>query len=85
MPDDQRDRGHDLEIDQRLDADPADLLEIAGAGDAVHHDAEHDRRDDHRDQLEEGVAEDLQLDGEIGHRHAEHDPEQQRHQNLYEK
>ena len=29
--------------------------------------------------------EDFQPDGEIRRRHAEHDPEQQRHQNLYEK
>ena len=54
--DDERDRGHHLEIDQRLDADAADLLEVAGAGNAVHHHAEHDRRHDHRDQLEEGIA-----------------------------
>ena len=81
----QRDRGHALEIDQRLDADPSDLLEIAGAGDAVHHDAEHDRRHDHRNQLQKGVAENLQADGKIRHRHAEHDPEQQRDHDLYEK
>ncbi len=83
--DHERDRGHHLEIDQRLDADPADLLEVAGAGDAVHHDAEHDRRHDHRDQLEEGVAEDLQADGEVGNGHPEHDAEHQRGQNLNEK
>ena len=57
--DDQRDGGHDLEIQQRLAADAADFLQIAGAGDAVHHDAEHDRRHDHRDQLQEGVAEEF--------------------------
>ena len=44
--DHQRDRGHDLEIDQRLDADPANLFEVAGAGDAMHHYAKYDRRDD---------------------------------------
>src|SRR6266852_2574208 len=83
--DDQRDRGHDLEIDQRLDADPADFLEVAGARDAVHHDAEHDRSDDHRNQLQKGVAQDLELDGKIRHRHAECYSQQQSRQDLNEK
>jgi hypothetical protein len=80
--DHQCDRRHGLEIDQRLDADPSDLFQVAGAGDAMDHDAEHDRRHDHRDQLQEGVAEDLEADREIGCRHAEYDPQQQRHQDL---
>jgi hypothetical protein len=80
--DDQRDRRHDLEIDQCLDADPADLFEVAGAGDAMHDHAEHDRRHDHRDQLQKGVAEDLEADGKIRNGHPEHNPEQQRRQNL---
>jgi hypothetical protein len=54
--DDQRHRGHGFEIDQRLDADPPDLFEVPGAGNAVHDHAEHDGCYDHRDQLEEGVA-----------------------------
>ena len=33
--DDQRERRHHLEIDQRLDADPADLLEVLHSGDAM--------------------------------------------------
>ncbi|MEI9804156.1 MAG: hypothetical protein WDN48_06380 [Pseudolabrys sp.] len=37
-----------------------------------------------RDQLEEGVAENLQADGEIGHRDAENDAKHQRGQNLHE-
>ena len=73
--DGERDRGHDLEIDQRLEADAADFLQIAGAGNAVHHDAEHDRRHDHLNKLEEGVAEDLQGDRKIRLRHAQHDAE----------
>jgi hypothetical protein len=80
--DDQRDRGHHLEIDQRLDPDPPDLLEVAGACNAMHHHAEHDWRDDHRDQLQESIAENLQADGKVGRGHAEHDAQQQRHQNL---
>jgi hypothetical protein len=62
----QRDGGHDLEVDQRLDADAADALQVAGAGDAVHHDAEHQHRDDHLDQLDEAVAQRLELDAELG-------------------
>ncbi len=46
-PDDERDRGHHLEVDQRLHTDAPHLLEVAGAGDAMHHHAEHDRRHDH--------------------------------------
>ena len=83
--DDQRDRGHHLEIDQRLDADPADFLEVAGARDAVHHDAEHDRSDNHRNQLQKGVAENLEPDGEIRHGHAKRNPQQQGRQDLNEK
>ena len=64
--DDQRDRGHDLEVDQRLDPDPADLLHVLHAGDAVHHGAEDDRGDQHLDQLDEGVAERLHAGAELG-------------------
>ena len=76
--DSERDRRHDFEIDQRLEADPADFFQIAGAGDAVHDDAEYDRRDDHLNELEERVTEDFQRNGEIRRRHAEDDAENQR-------
>ena len=59
--DDEGDRGQHLEIDQRLEADAADLLHVLHAGDAVHHRAEDDRRDHHLDRLDEGVAEGLHL------------------------
>ena len=78
------DLGHHLEIDQRLDPDPTDLLEVARTGNAVHDDAEHDRRHDHRNQLQEGVAEDLEGDCKIRHGHAEDDAEDQRRQDLDE-
>jgi len=39
----ERDGRHRLEVEQRLDADPPDLLEVAHRRDAVHHGAE-----DHR-------------------------------------
>ncbi|KAG5734366.1 hypothetical protein E4T56_gene17866, partial [Termitomyces sp. T112] len=68
----------------RLDADPADLLALAGAGNAVHDDTEHDRRHDHRDQLEEGVAQDLEADGKVGNGHAENDAEDQGRKDLDE-
>ena len=61
QPDDQGHRGHDLEVDQRLDADPADLLHVLHAGDAVDDGAEDDRRDQHLDQLDERIAERLHL------------------------
>jgi hypothetical protein len=80
----QRDRRHHLEIDQCLEPDPADLLEVAGAGDAVDHHAKDDRRDDHRDQLEEAVAQDLQAGREVRCRDAQGDPEDQCDDDLEE-
>ena len=82
--DGERDGGHDFEIDQRFETDPADFLQIAGAGDAVHHNAEHDRCDDHLDELEEGVAEDLERNREIRRRDAENNAENKRYQDLDE-
>ena len=55
-------RRDDLEVDQRLAADPPDLLHVAGAGDAEHDRAEDDRADQHLDEGDEPVAERLQLD-----------------------
>ena len=82
QPDDQREGGDDLEIDQRLDADAADLLGILDMRDARYHRAEDDRRDHHLDQLDEAVAE--RLDPVVGRKigpqpaddGAEHDPDQ---------
>jgi hypothetical protein len=83
-PDAERDRRHNLEIDQRLEADATDFLEIAGAGNAVHDDAEHDRRDDHLNELKKGVAEDFQRNRKIGRRHSENDAENERGHDLNE-
>jgi len=55
-----REGRHRLEIEQRLDADAADLLEVAHRADAVHDSAEDDRRDHHLDQRDEAVAERLE-------------------------
>ena len=49
----------DLEIDQRLDADAADLLGILDMRNARDNRAEDDRRDHHLDQLDEAFAERL--------------------------
>ena len=61
----QRQGRHRLEIEQRLDADAADLLEVAHRADAVHHRAEDHRRDHHLDQRDEAVAERLQRDAGV--------------------
>jgi hypothetical protein len=68
-PDHQREGGDDLEIDQRLDADAADLLGVLDMRDAGDHGAEDDRRDHHLDQLDEAVAERLDpvVGGNVGH------------------
>ena len=81
-PDHQRKGRDDFEIDQRLDADAADLLGVLDMGDARHHGAEDDRRDHHLDQLDEAVAE--RLDPVVGRKRrpqpadqrAEHDGDQ---------
>ena len=49
-PDHQRQGRDRLEIEQRLDADAADLLEVAHRADPVHDRAEDDRRDHHLDE-----------------------------------
>jgi len=57
--DGQRKGRDDLEIDERLDADPADLARILDVRDTRHDRAEDDRRDGHLDQLDEAVAQRL--------------------------
>ena len=74
----------DLEIEDRLDADPPHLLEVTGARDAEHHHAEDEWRNDHLDELDEAVAEGLQGDGKVGCRDPEDDPQDQRHEHLPE-
>ncbi len=50
----------------------------------MHHDAEHQHRDDHLDQLDEAVAQRLELDGEVREEQARHDAEHQRDDHLTE-
>ena len=73
QPDNERHRGHHLEIDDRLDGDAADARHVGHVRDAGHHGAEDDRRDQHADELDESVAERAHADGGIGRRHAERD------------
>ena len=56
---DERDRAHDLEIEERVAARLADLLHVFHAGDADDDGAEDDGRNDHLDELDEAVAERL--------------------------
>ena len=65
QPDNQRQRGDHLKIEQRLDPDPAKLSSVAHRGDAVDDRAEDDRRDDHLDQVDEAIAERFQALAEI--------------------
>ncbi len=78
----ERERRHRLEIEQRLDADAADLLEIAHRGDAVHDGAEDHRRDHHLDQRDEAVAERLELPAEVRIEIPDEDAERDRDQHL---
>ena len=81
-PDEQRERAHDLEVQQRQSRRSADLLHVLHAGDAGHHRAEDDRRDDHLDQLDEAVAERLHGGAGLGSEPAEHHAERDGQQHL---
>src|SRR6266436_6455581 len=59
--DQQRDRGNNFEIDERLDAQPPDFLQIRMPGDAHYQSPEEQRRDDHLDQPQKNRAQELQL------------------------
>lgn len=64
--DDQRDRGHEFEIDDRLDGDAPDTGHIGHMRDAMDDRAEDDRRDQHPDCLDEGVAKRLHPGAPLG-------------------
>ena len=80
--DDEREGRDDLEVDERLEADPAHLLGVLDMGDARDDGAEDDRRDDHLDELDEAVAHRLDpvalrvLGREPPEEHAENDGDQ---------
>src|SRR5205823_6236770 len=64
--DHQGDGGQDLEVDQCLDADPADRARVAHRGDSVDDRAEDDRRDHDLDQRDEPVPEWLEPGSDRG-------------------
>jgi hypothetical protein len=80
--DDQGKRRHDLEIDNRLQADAADLLHVFHAGDAVNDGAEDDRCDHHLDCPDEHVAERLHLCAQRRIEMSEQDADRDRTQHL---
>jgi hypothetical protein len=59
-------------------------LTPAGVGDAVHDHAEDDGRYDHRNQLEERIAQNLELDGEGWLGHAQNNAQQKCDDDLKE-
>ncbi len=79
QPDEQRDGGDHLEIRQRFEADAAQLLHVADAGDAHDHREEDDGRDHHPDQLNEAIAQRLHRFGSVreeqAQQHAQNDPQ----------
>ena len=63
--DEERQRRHNLKIDQALHADPPDAAQIAMPRDSRHQRAENQRRHNHLDQAQENVAEHPQMFGEL--------------------
>lgn len=80
--DEKGDRGDDLEVEQGLDADSAQLLEIAHRGDAVDDGAEDDGSDHHLDELHEPVAEGFERGAERWTETADEDAQGDRDQDL---
>ena len=78
---DQRHRGHHLEINEGLDRDPANPRHVRHVRDAGDYRAENNRRNQHADELDEGVAERTHLHGEVWIGHAERDTS--RHADQY--
>ena len=83
--DEQSECGHDFEVNQRLDAHAAYLLEVGVAGNAHHQRGKYQRRDDGFHEPQEGIAEHLQAHGDAGrivaqldaNEHAHHNPERE--------
>ncbi len=60
QPEQDRNRGDHLEVDEGFQADAPERFAIADTGDSDHHAREYDRHHDHLDQLDENVAGGLQ-------------------------
>jgi len=73
----QRRGRHQLEVDERLDADASHLAQRALSGDAHHQRGEDQRTDHHADQAQEDGGERLQVTGKAGKGEADTHPGQQ--------
>ena len=71
--DEQGEGGDGLEVEERLEADAAEAAGIADAGDADDDGEEDDGGDEHADELDEAVAEGLELLAEMGEESADED------------
>src|ERR1035437_9496110 len=56
-PHQERDAGHHLKVEQRLEPDAAQFAHVSDARDSGHHGEEDDRGDHHADEFDEAVAE----------------------------
>jgi hypothetical protein len=83
QPDEERDRGDHLEVKQRQAAGLADLLELRHPGNAGHHRAENDGGNEQAYELDEAVAEGLQLLGKVRPEDPEQDAERDADEHLY--
>jgi hypothetical protein len=71
----ERHRRDHLEIDDRLQPDPADFGGVPHRADAMHDRAEDDRYDHHLDERDERVAERLKRGSGVGPERPEQQPE----------
>ena len=78
----QRDRRHDLEVDERLDGHAPDALRLADARDSMDDGAEDDRRHDHAHEPDEQVAERPERVGVLRPQIPDESAQQHRHQDL---
>ena len=81
-PDQQRQGGNELEVDDRTQADDADAAHIADLGNADGDRRKNQNRDDGADQRDERIAERLHLDCEAGVEIAQQQAEPDRDQHL---
>ena len=80
--DEQRDRGDDFKVEQRLRAHPPDLFQIAAAGNADDERRKNQRRNDRLDEVKKNVAQEIDVVAPLGTEIAEHSADHQPDQNL---
>lgn len=81
--DEQRERGDDFEIDERLGPDSTDFLEVTHAGEADDHGREDDRCNQHLHQAHERIAQRPQLHAPLRSQGAEQAANHDADQDLY--